>query len=59
VTLLTGNASVPAAENAKRLWLVTYPRVDLLSGFPPDQLGSLQKREEIHYSRLVVSFYER
>lgn len=58
LTLATGGYSVPQGERGRRVWLITYERVDLPPGMPPDHFGTLGKSSERQYSHLVVSLYE-
>jgi hypothetical protein len=41
IPVLVGEASVPRAATASRVWLVIFPRADLPADFPPPRIGTL------------------
>jgi hypothetical protein len=60
VTLLVGNGSLPLAERAPRLCLVTYLRDDLPEGMPSETIGALHKVSNEHFgARMELTFYAR
>lgn len=58
VSMIIGNSSQRSAETHRRVWLVTYPRAVLPTGYPLDHLGALKRQGETCCSILVVSPYE-
>lgn len=56
--LLVGPVSLPQIAGARRVWLITYERADLPSGFPPKVLGTLHEAEVVPVQQLTVALYE-
>jgi len=56
--ILTALSSQPRAEEAKRLWVVAWPRGDLPPGFPGDNLGPLRKTKSVRFPPIELDLYE-
>jgi mannosyltransferase len=58
LTLLVGPSSAAQADVAKRVWLITYDRADLPSGFPQATLGRFTQHQTMLLQQLKVTLYQ-
>jgi hypothetical protein len=57
-TIMTSSMNQSRAEQSKRVWLITYPRTDLVTGPPQDTLGPLHRAQSFSFPPLQVNLYD-